>query len=194
MTTVVGQRAKLNYFESSGYWEAPVGEADAIVLAPWVEQNSDSADGWRGEATLAVKHALVRTHNAAMAVQAGALWVSHPHEGCGEGGVEARWLGGVSFGGSGFANLEGATRTVEGGCGGERLELTTGYRPADNWLAMAQVFYDTGRDAEENLKGQLTLVRFGDSGRGVQVGVRARLDGDEPEPALVLGFWGRPGR
>ncbi len=85
-----------------------------------------------------------------------------------------------------------ATRALEGGCGGERLDLTAGYRPNERWLAMGQVFMDAPRDGDESVKAQLTLVRFLDSGRGIQIGVRARIDDGAHEPAIVLALWGRP--
>ena len=55
-----------------------VGEATSFVVAPWIERNYDSNDGWRGEPTLGVKQALFRGDHMAMAAPAGALWNSHP--------------------------------------------------------------------------------------------------------------------
>ena len=107
-------------------------------------------------------------------------------------GDKGRILGGASRGRA-FVNVEAAERGLSGGCGGERIDLTAGYRPGENWLGMAQLFWDGPREGEHTLRAQLTLVRFGNSGRGIQVGVRARIDGGEAEPALVLGLWGRPG-
>ena len=51
----------------------------------------------------------------------------------------------------------------------------------------------TGEGYEENVKVQVSLVRLGEAGAGLQLGVRARLDGEDAEPALIVGFWGRPG-
>lgn len=192
-TSVAGERAGLSFFESSGYLEAPLSHNNSIVAAPWVETNYDTMDGWRAEATLGLKHALHRDDDSAVAVQAGALWISHPQEGCSEGGVELRWLAGRNLGERSFLNLEAAARALEGGCEGARLELTAGYRPSARWLGMAQVFYDGPLDGDESLKAQLTLVRFSESGRAVQIGLRTRIDGEAPEPAIVLSFWGRPG-
>jgi hypothetical protein len=192
VTSAVGERNELNFFESSAYWEVPIGDQNSLVAAPWFEQNYDTLDGWRGETTLGLKHAFHRGETTVMAVQASALWISHPEVGCSEGGAELRWLGGMSFENGVFLNAEAATRLLDGGCGGERLDLTAGYRFGENWLAMGQLFVDAHRDGEEFVKAQLTLVRFGNSGRGLQFGVRARVDGAE-EPALVLGWWGRPG-
>jgi hypothetical protein len=193
-TSVAGERDEVSFYESSAYWEIPIGAEDSVVAAPWFEQNYDTLDGWRGEATLGVKHAFFRGDMSVMAVQAGALWISHPNvDNCSEGGAELRWLGGRSFSHGGFLNFEAATRALEGGCEGERLDLTAGFRPRENWLAMGQIFLDAPREGEETVKAQLTLVRFGESGRGIQIGLRTRIDGGPQEPALVIGLWGRPG-
>ena len=178
--------------ETDLYWERPFGERTSFVATPWVETNYITPDGWRAEAVVGLKHAIFRDDENVMAMQAGALWVSHPDPGCGEGGVEARWLGGRSFGRSSFVNVEAATRAMENGCGGERLDLTAGYRPGDNWLALGQVFVDARRDTEEAVKIQLSLVRFTERGYGLQLGLRARVDGGPQEPALVVGLWARP--
>lgn len=194
VSTVAGKRNDLQFTESSAYWEIPVGDLHSVVATPWVESNYDTVDGWRAEAVLGVKRAIFRNDNTVLAVQGGALWVSHPgDEVCSEGGAEARVLGGRSFARTGFLNAELAGRVLEGGCEGARLDLTTGYRPSENWLAMGQIFIDAPLQGEETVRGQLTFVRFGRSGRGIQVGLRARIDGADPEPALVLGLWGRPG-
>jgi hypothetical protein len=192
-TNVFGERDELSFYESSAYFEAPLDARNAIVVAPWVEQNYDTQDGWRGEAIVAAKRAVTRNDTGAIAIQLGALWVSHPSEDCGEGGLEARWLAGRSLGPSAFVNVEVASRVLDGGCGGERLDLTAGLRASENWLALGQVFLDAARDGDESVKAQVTLVRFGESGRGIQIGVRTRLDGDDPEPSLVFGLWGQPG-
>lgn len=193
-TNVAGEREELSFYESSAYWEVPLQDQTSFVAAPWLEQNYDTIEGWRAEAVVGVKRAIFRGDDFVMALQAGALWVSHPPDDrCGEGGAELRWLGGLSFGDGGFVNLEAATRALDGGCQSDRLDLTLGYRPNNRWLAMGQVFLDAPRDGQERLTGQITLVRFGDSGRGLQVGFRARLDGEATEPALVVGLWGRPG-
>ena len=125
-------------------------------------------------------------------MQAGAVWRSDPSGECSETGAEARWLGGAAFGPEqrGFVNVEAAARSFDGGCQGGLYELSLGYRPNDEWMGMAQVFVDDSNGDDETVRAQLTLVRFGEDGRGLQVGVRARLDGDDAEPALVLGFWG----
>lgn len=192
LTSTAGKRNGHTTFESSAYWEAPVGESTSLLIAPWSESASDLESGWRGEAVVGLKRAVFRDDNHVMAVQAGVYWRSDPPADCGEGGVEARWLGGRSFGSGGFVNLEVAARVLDEGCPAGRLNLSVGVRPRENWLAMGEIFYDAPEEGDESLKLQLSLVRFGDDDRGIQVGVRTRLDGDE-ETSLVLGFWGRPG-
>jgi hypothetical protein len=189
-TTLVGERDELAFYEGASYWETPANERTSAVFSTWYEQNYETEDGWRAEAVLGAKRTLFRDDNMVMAAQAGALWNSHPSDGCGEGGAELRFLGGQSYGNGAFINLEAATRAFEGGCGGERIDVTAGSRFAGNWLAMGQVFVDSPHEGEETVKAQISLVRFGDEGRGIQVGLRARVDDGVQEPALVIGFWG----
>ena len=192
-TSVAGEREGLSFFESSVYWEVPLREQTSVVVAPWVEQNVDTLDGWRAEASVGLKQALFRHDNMVVAVQAGAVWKSHPDLFCEEAGGELRLLGGTSFSafGGGFVNVEAATRMFGGGCDSERVDLTLGYSPRANWLTMAQVFLDAPRDGDEMVRAQLTVVYFRRNGSGVQVGLRSRVDGGAEEAALVLGWWGR---
>lgn len=190
---MAGEREGVSFFETSGYIEAPIGTSASVVIAPWVEQSYDTVDGWRAEATIGAKRALFRDEANVVAVQAGAVWASHPQDGCGEAGGELRALAGRGFGRTGFANVEVATRAFEGGCAGERLDLTIGYRPGANWLAMGQVFVDASREEDPIVRAQLTMVHFRPSGRGIQVGLRGRLDGEAEELGLVVGWWGRVG-
>jgi hypothetical protein len=191
-TNAAGQRDELTYFETSAYIEAPIADRWSVVAAPWVEQNYDTPDGWRGEGIVGLKRAWTFEHGGALALQAGAFWSSHPGEGCGEGGGEARLLAGRALGAHGFVNVEAAGRLLSGGCAGERVDVTLGYRNG-RWLGMAQLFVDAPDHGEESLKIQFAVARFGEKGRGIQLGVRARLDGEDAEPALVLALWGRPG-
>lgn len=191
-STVLGQRENESFYsESSLYYEAPLRPDTSFVFAPWVEH--EAIDGWRAEATIAAKHAFYRSDENVLAIQAGALWVSEPDEGCDEGGAEVRFLGGRSVGeGRMFFNVEAAARALSGGCEGGRIDLTAGYRPRENWLAMGQIFLDSPVEGDDTLKAQFTVVRFGRSGLGIQFGIRARIDGGAPEPAFVVGLWGRP--
>lgn len=192
-TSAAGEREGLSFFETSGYFEAPLGADTSVVIAPWVEQGYETIDGWRAEATLGAKRALYRDESNVLAIQAGALWASHPQEGCSEGGAELRALAGRGFGRTGFANVEVAARAFEGGCESERVDLTVGYRPAENWLGMGQVFLDSQREDEAVIRAQLTMVHFRPSGTGFQLGLRGRVDGEAEEVAVVVGWWGRVG-
>lgn len=193
-TSLVGQREELPYYEGSSYLEQPVAGGTAVMMSWWMETNYDTEDGWRADATLGGKRTLFRDEDTVMALQAGALWISHPADGCGEGGAELRWLGGQSYEGGAFLNVEAAARVLDGGCGGERIDVTGGRRFAENWLALGQVFFDAPHQGEDSVKAQLSLVRFGENGRGIQVGLRARIDGGAEEPAIVVGFWGPAAR
>lgn len=192
-SNAIGERDGLTYTETSAYLEQPIGGQNSLVAAPWFEQNFDTLDGWRGEATIGFKRALGSRGEWTFALQPGALWVSHPPVVCGEGGAELRALSGRNVSGAGFINVEVAARVLEGGCGESRVDLTAGYRPNETWLALGEVFFHGPEDSEESFKAQLSIVRFGRDGRALQLGVRARVDGEDAEPALVVGVWGRPG-
>lgn len=188
-TVAFGDRDGATVSEQSVYWEVPEAEDTSVVIAPWFEQAQDLSDGWRGEAVIGVKRALFRDETDILAIQGGAFWRSDPPRSCGEGGAELRALGGRSLGDGAFINLEVAGRLLEGGCHGAKVELSAGFRPYGDWLAMGQLFFDAPDDGEQNLKVQVSLVRFDNAGAGLQLGVRLRLDDDNTEPALVLGFW-----
>ena len=193
-TSAVGERESgAYYYEGSVYYEAPLNADSSVVFAPWVETDPSQGDGNRIEATFSAKRAIYRSDSDVVAVQAGVLYMSDPNEGCSEGGAEVRVLGGRSFSeGRAFFNAEAAARALSGGCEGGRVELTLGYRPAENWLAMGQVFVDSPLEGDDSVKAQITLVRFDRNRRGWQIGLRARIDGEHAEPALVFGLWGQP--
>lgn len=193
VTATAGERDGLTFVETSAYVEAPFGDNVSFVAAPWAETSYALDEGWRAEATFGLKYSLHRGEHMALAIQGGALWRSDPPQNCGEGGGEARLLAGRSFGDTGFVNLELAGRVLDGGCAGERAELTAGFRPRDELLVMAQLFSDAPPDGENSLRLQVSLVRLGADARGIQIGLRTSLDGEDAEHALVLGLWGRPG-
>ncbi|WP_395648051.1 hypothetical protein [Terricaulis sp.] len=183
-------------YEISAYIEVPITARISSVSTGWGEWAEADPTNGRTEATLGIKYAILRTEHAAMAVQAGAIWNINPNEGCSEGGAEVRWLGGMNLSDRSFANLEIAARGLEGGAGclGSRAELTLGHQFGSRWLGMGQAFVDSPLDGDDSIKVQASLVRFGADGRrGIQLGLRARLDGGAPEPALVLGLWRRLG-
>ncbi|MBL8542969.1 MAG: hypothetical protein JNJ63_04110 [Hyphomonadaceae bacterium] len=193
MTTVAGQRDGMSFYETSAYWEAPLGEADAFVAAPWLEQSYETESGWRAEAVVGLKHAVLRSDETVAALQIGGLWLSEPPSGCGESGAELRMLAGHNLRGGAFINVEAATRALDGGCESERVDLTYGRRLGERWLAMGQVFLDAPRDGQETVRAQVTFTRFSEGSGAIQFGLRSRIDGDAEEVAFVLGFWGRPG-
>ncbi|MDX2275500.1 MAG: hypothetical protein NW206_08625 [Hyphomonadaceae bacterium] len=192
-TELAGERDDAFYSESSIYWEEPLGEGVAVVVAPWVTQEPQqyNLDGLRWEVTVAGKAATHRGERSVTALQAGVVWNSDPPADCAEAQAELRWLGGRSIGERSFVNLEAAERVGDEGCGGERVDLTLGHRFDQRWLGMAQIFVDEPRLGDSAVKAQISLVRFGAEGRGLQVGLRARVDGGAMEPALMLGFWGQ---
>lgn len=195
INVAAGQRGDAAVYETSSYFEGSDDGRLSWIANAWSEYAQDNPEGTRAEIMLGAKYPILRTDTSAMAVQAGAIWLTNPREGCSEGGAELRWLGGMNLPRRTFANLELAGRALDGGeeCIGSRVDLTLGYQPNDRWLALGQVFVDAPLDGEESVKAQFSLIRFRPDGRrGIQVGLRVRLDGGEPEPALVLGLWRRP--
>lgn len=192
-----GARDERLYLESSAYLEAPTSRDFAFVASGWAGSDDPIGTGWdglRGEAALGVKKAVAEGPRHALAVQATAVWRSDAEAGCSEVGAEARFMGGTSFGeGRGFVNLEAGVRSFGGGCTTGRYELAVGYRPTPRLMTLAQIYADD-TTGDEAVRAQLSLVRFGEDERiGFQIGVRARVDGEDAEPALVLGLWMRRG-
>jgi hypothetical protein len=110
-SSVAGQRDEVSFFETAGYWEIPLSPDNSFVAAPWVEQNYDTPEGWRGEATFGVKHVLARGRDSILSLQAGALWMSYPGAECGEGGAEVRLLGGMNLQPGTFVNVEARAKS-----------------------------------------------------------------------------------
>jgi hypothetical protein len=195
-TTTYGKREGLTYYETSGYIEQPITHNDSVVVAPWLIQDFiDDKDGWRAEATIGAKHIIRHTEHTVAAVQASALWVSAPPEHCQEGGAEIRGLAGVNLPHNTFVDAEVSERALSGGCTDQRAEVTAGVNAGRRWMGLGQVFVDGPQYGEETVKAQLSLVYFFDDRhrRGLQIGVRDRIDGGEDELALVVGFWTQGG-
>jgi hypothetical protein len=163
VTSVVGERDELSFYETSAYWEAPLGDETSVVVAPWVEQNYDTVEGWRGEAVVGVKRAIFRDEGYAAAISGSAFWSSHPGPECGEGGAEVRVMAGASREEAlgAFVNVEVAAHLLDGGCEGQDVDLTVGFRPNARWLVMGQVFAQTEDHREDLVRAQVTFVRFG---------------------------------
>ncbi|MBI3438789.1 MAG: hypothetical protein HY054_09115 [Proteobacteria bacterium] len=193
-TSTYGNREGLRYSETSGYLEAPVTKNDSVVIAPWLIQDYIDDNGWRAEATAGVKHVITHTDHTVAAVQVSALWVSSPPAHCDEGGAELRVLGGVNLPHNTFVNAELAERVLSGGCSDQRAEFTGGMHLGRHWMGLAQVFVDGPQYGDETVKAQLSLVHFDNHHRGIQIGIRDRIDGGEDELAVVVGFWTEPRR
>ena len=180
--------------ESDYFREQPLGSRWALVLHPWVEYGADEfGETVRAEAFAGLKRALHRGSRMATAVQAGVAWRSDPPDGCDEGGGEVRALAGASWTHA-FLNAEAAAQAFSGGCGRQRFEITGGFRPTQRWMALGQAFVEAGGAGDETIQLQASVVRFGADGRrGLQLGVRTRLEAEEASPLLVLGWWDRPG-
>lgn len=192
ITTAAGRREGLSYYETSEYFEGRVTPNDSIVLSTWATQ--DQIGEWRGEAIIGAKHTLTHSQHTVTAVQAGAIWISEPPSDCQEGGAEVRALAGVNLPHNSFVNAEVAERVLSGGCTDQRAEITAGTHLGPHWLGLAQVFVDGPQYGDESVKLELSLVHFDKKGRGVQIGIRDRVDGGEDELALVVSFWTEPGR
>lgn len=192
VTTGYGQRADgVQVVESDIYLEEPFSRRASWVVQPRFENATDLPDGWRGEASAGVKAQLLRRRDAVVAAQAAALWRSEPDAGCGGGGGEIRGLGGRSWEeGTRFVNIEAAYQLYEGGCGRRRAEISAGVRSRERWMGLGQAFVDETEE-RATVRAQVSVVRFGAEDRGVQVGLRLRVDGSEREPMLVVGLWRR---
>jgi hypothetical protein len=188
---------------SLGYGPAEAGarsEADIYEERPFRKglagvvkvRNEIVVETETAEAEVAVKGEVWRRPGVVAAVQAGATWRDTPAPGCGEWGGEVRVLSGAAAE-KAFATLELAGRAEEGGCPHVRLDGAVGWRPNRSWMAMTQVFIDKDLAYEHVTKVQASLVRFSRRGRGVQIGVRAELDGREfRAPILIVSYWSSP--
>lgn len=193
LTAAVGEQEDGWNYESGLYWEQPLDEGWSLVATPW-SLNGPSAgpDYWKAETVISLKWAVSEREGAVSAAQAGLVWRSDLAE-CGETGMELRWLQGIApraWDGA-FVNLEAAARVHDGGCAGARFDLTAGTRAGSDWLTLAELFTDAPEGGDLSVKAQLSFVWFGaeaDIG-GVQLGLRAPLDGADAPVMLVLGIW-----
>lgn len=195
-TTVDGVRGGQAFSENEIYLEQRIKPGWAGVAQPRVEfgpaYRSDQPNGWRGEAGVSLKRAVLERDGLALALQAGPTWSSGPAPGCAEGGAEARVLAGASRP-EAFVSAEAALRAQGDGCARGRFDLTGGWRPRPLWLGLAQVFLDQDLEQGAAVKVQMSVVKFERSGAALQLGVRFRADSDGPgERALVISTWRGP--
>lgn len=192
-TSFYGELEDETAFEASIYNERPIERETSVVATTWFTRDITQQSTFRGEASLGLKQQIFENDDWVVAAQGSALWQSEPGPDCGEAGGELRVLAGRSLSERTFLNTEVALREYGGSCGATRFDVTAGWRPNSRWLALGQVFYDAPDQGEEVIRAQVTLVRFLNSGRGIQIGVRSRIDGEADEVMLVLGSWGRRG-
>jgi len=195
-TEVLGAREGRAFAESQFRYERPFGRRNALIAQPWAE--ADVQSGFtRGEVEAGLKRVLLRSGNTIVSAQASALWRGERFvTRCVGAGGEVRGLAGTAFGdGRGFLNIEAAGRLLEGGCRAQRFEVSAGWRAGPRWMGLAEGFvYDPRGSVDPSVKAQMSVVRMGAEGRGLQVGLRVNVDGGEAAPALVVGFWSAPRR
>ena len=178
------------YYETDSYTERAVIDGRvALVAQAWARTRAGLVEGG---GALAVKVRLPSPHGVSLAAQGAVTWTDDAFASpCAGWGGEVRAMAGhgrTLLGKPAFANAEVAYRE-EGSCGRIRAELTAGYRPTKPWLLLVQAFHDRDFHQTETLKVQWSAIRFHKDARGIQVGVRVRADGDDPEPAALIGYW-----
>lgn len=171
----------------------------ALVADTWTRNGAEN----RSRVGLALKLQAHHGPRWAVAVQGGALYAdgsaaddapptARPCVGPGGEGRIAIGRGQARGDRGAFAALELAYR-AQGGCAAALTEATIGYKLEAKWLLLAQAFQDHDLHGTETVKVQVSAVRFRRA-RGVQIGIRCRVDGAEAEPAVIIGVWRRDRR
>ena len=187
-----GETEEASTVETDLFIEAPLNSRISVVASHW-SQTVTTFDGTetRNESVLSGKYRLLRGDRSVVSVQSGVVWDSRASGACGEWGGEARVLAGAATrGGRFFATGELGARSQGSDCIHARYDLTLGVKPHRRILGLAQVFVDDDLTYGESLKAQASVVAFERNGRGVQLGVRMRLDaGEFIEPTILLSYW-----
>ncbi len=187
-----GETEEASTVETVLFIEAPLNARVSVVANHW-SQTVTTFDGTdtRNESVLAGKVRVLRGDRSVVSVQGGVVWDSRADGDCGEWGGEARLLAGAaSRGGKYFVSGELGARAQGNDCIHARYDLTVGVKPHRRLLALAQVFVDDDLTYGETLKTQVSAVVFERNGRGVQLGLRMRLDaGEFIEPTILLSYW-----
>ncbi|MBU6373794.1 MAG: hypothetical protein KJS97_13790 [Alphaproteobacteria bacterium] len=178
------------------------GDRASVIVETW---SRDASDERRLRGGVGLKLSLHRGPHWAVAVQGGGLFVDGAEKGvpdpdsggprCVGAGGEGRVMVGRAPRAAGrgpFVTVELASR-AQGGCASALVDATIGYEIEHKWILLAQAFQDRGLHGSETLNVQVSAVRLRRM-RGLQIGLRARLDGAEPEPAVIIGLWRRDRR
>jgi len=192
-----GETEEASYIESDLYIEAPLAARVSVVSNHWVQTVStfEGVDT-RVQSDVNLKYRLLRSDHGVVAIQGGAVWDSRAAGECGEYGGDVRLLGGLSsHNGRFFANLEGGARVQGADCIHAKYDLALGWKPVRRFMALAEVFVDDDLTYGESFKAQASLVGFSREGRGLQLGVRVGVDGNDViEPLILLRYWSAPRR
>lgn len=192
MSAAYAETDEASIYETDLFIEVPLGARVSVVANHWSQiANTFEGSSTRNESVLSGKYRLMSGDRSVVSLQSGIVWDSGAAGECGEWGGDARVLAGAATrGGRYFASAELGARVQGNDCVHARYELTLGAKPHKRILGLAQVFVDDDLTYGETLKAQASLVAFERSGRGLQLGVRVRFDGNDViEPTLVLSYW-----
>lgn len=189
-----GVRGRFYNTANSLYFDAPISRSFSVVGSGRYEISPARPSSVRdvGEAQLTVKAGRQFGAGFVGAVQAGPTWRNDLDPDCSGFGGEARALLGASRG-KAFFDVQVGARVQSRDCARAFYQASLGYRPAKNWLGLAQVFVDDDLQKGSNTKGQFSLVRTNKKGVGLQIGARLGIGG-EAERTLVIGTWRKLGR
>lgn len=161
----------------------------SVVARPRSEVSAVEA---RSEVAVAAKWAAQR-RSLALSASAGPVWASAGMGGCAGWSAEGRLALGRGFDwgrASGFAEAVSGYRGGAGACGQAKLDINFGFRATPDYLWLGQGFFFADRHASDTFKVQASGVKVLRDGSGLQLGVRAVVDGGRfSDPALVIGFW-----
>ncbi|KAF0180986.1 MAG: hypothetical protein IV086_17555 [Hyphomonadaceae bacterium] len=187
-----GETEEASTVETDLFIEAPLNSRISVVANHW-SQTVTTFEGTEtgNESVLSGKYRLLRGDRSVVSVQGGVVWDSRASGECGEWGGEARLLvGAATRSGRVFVSGELGARTQGNDCVHARYDLTVGVKPHRRLLGLVQVFVDDDLIYGETLKAQASAVVFERNDRGVQLGVRMRLDaGEFIEPTILLSYW-----
>lgn len=189
-----GVRGRFYNTANTLYFDAPVSGRVSVVGSGRYEISPARPSSVRdvGEAQLSLKLGRHLGAGGALAIAAGPSWRNDLDPDCSGFGGEGRILLGASRGPA-FFDVQAGARVQSRNCARAFYQASLGYRPAKNWLGLAQVFVDDDLQRGSNTKGQFSLVRTNKKGVGLQIGARFGF-GEDAERTLVIGTWRKLGR